>query len=138
MKYKPTLSSAVKFANAGKLEKWIHLFLRGDGNNKDFSNGLKLEPRRFYAPEMIKFDKLERCCGPEKHMKFQIPETDFIRRVDDIASAYNRGGWDMPPLIVCREENRYELNDGNHRYEALKKLGINQYWAIIWETIKET
>jgi hypothetical protein len=30
------------------------------------------------------------------------------------------------------KDNKYELNDGNHRLEALKKLGINQYWVIIW------
>jgi len=27
-------------------------------------------------------------------------------------------------------------NNGNHRYEALKKSGITDYWIIIWETVR--
>jgi hypothetical protein len=135
MEYKPTLSSAIKFASANKLEEWIHLYLCGEGNNKAFSDGLKLVPRRYFAPELFNLDKFERCCGPEKHMKFQVPEESFVKYVDAIALAYKNRGWDMPPLIVYREGNKFELNDGNHRYEALKKLKINQYWVIIWDTI---
>jgi hypothetical protein len=69
-------------------------------------------------------------------MKFKIPEEVFLKRVEDIISVYKKGDWDMPPLIINRKDNNYELNDGNHRFEALKKLGINQYWVIIWETKK--
>jgi len=136
MEYKPTLSSASNYADVNRLEEWIHLFLCGEGNNKDFSDGLKLRPRKFFAPEIMSFSKFERCCGPECNMKFQIPEENFLKRVEDIASLYNKGDWDMPPLIINREDNKYELNDGNHRLEALKKLGIDQYWVIIWETEK--
>ena len=83
----------------------------------------------------MSLDNFERCCGPESDMKYQIPETPFIKRVDNIAFAYSKGGWDMPPLIILHEEKGYELSDGNHRYEALKKLEIHKYCVIIWETI---
>jgi len=136
MDYKPTASSAVEYAKADKLEQWIHLFLCGEGNNKAFSDGLKLEPRCYHKPEMMNLDNFKRCCGPESNMKWQIPESGFIKHVDGIASFYNTGNWDMPPLIVQLDKNRYELNDGNHRYEALKKLGITKYWVLIWETVK--
>ena len=135
--YKPTASSAIEFADAGRLEEWIHMFLCGEGNNKAFSDGLKLEPRRYYAPEMMRLDHFERCCGPEANMRFQIPEDGFTERVDNISARYNAGGWDMPPLIVYRDENGYVLADGNHRHEALKKSGYSQYWVIIWETEHE-
>ena len=137
MEYKPTLASAVLFANANKLEEWIHLFLCGEGNNKPFSDGLKLKPRRYFAPVIINLNKFVRCCGPEKQMKYPVPEESFIKRVNNIISSYSKGDWDMPPLIVNRNGNKYELNDGNHRYEALKKLGIDQYWVIFWETITD-
>jgi hypothetical protein len=136
MEYKPTLSSAINYAGVNKLEEWIHRFLCGEGNNRDFSDGLKLRPRKYYTPEIMNFNKIERCSGPESYMKFKIPEEVFLKRVEDIISVYKKGDWDMPPLIINREDNNYELNDGNHRFEALKKLGINQYWVIIWETKK--
>jgi hypothetical protein len=135
MDYKPTLSSAIDYSNKNQLEEWVHLFLRKEGDNVAFSDGLRLEPRRFYAPEMIKLDTFERCCGPEPNMKFRVPEANFIIHVNKMAMEYNSGCWDMPPLIVYRDGNAYELNDGNHRFEALKKLRIKKYWVIIWENI---
>ena len=137
MEYQPTLSSAINFASVNRLEEWIHLFLCGEGNNKAFSDGLKLEPRRYFTPEIFPLDNLQRCCGPEKYMKYQAPEKSFIRHVNNMALTYKEGGWDMPPLIVYRKGSTLELNDGNHRYEALKILGIKQYWVIMWETINE-
>jgi hypothetical protein len=134
--YKPTTSSAVEFANADRLEEWIHLFLCKEGGNKEFSDGLKLKPRRYYAPRMMNLDEFERCCGPETNIKYQIPKDGFNHRVGNISEKYSSGDWDMPPLIIYRDENGYELSDGNHRYEALKRLGHKQYWVIIWETVK--
>jgi hypothetical protein len=131
MVYKPTLSSSIDFANSGKLDEWVHLFLCNEGNNKYFSDGLKHESHFFCTPEIMKLDKFERCVGPEKHMKFQEPEEKFYKNVENIALYYSKGDWDMPPLIIYREGNKYMIGDGNHRYEALKILGIEQYWIII-------
>ncbi len=135
MIYKPTSASALEFASAGRVEEWVHLFLRGEGFNKAFSDGLKLKPRRFYPPELLELNRVTRCCGPEESMKYQIPKDCFGKRVYKIAEKYAAGGWDMPPLIIGREQNIFTLNDGNHRYEALKTLGIIKYWVIVWETV---
>ena len=50
MDYKCTLSSAVNYAQNGKLEEWIHSYLLSDGHNKEFSDGLKLFDRYFIGP----------------------------------------------------------------------------------------
>ena len=133
MEYKPTSSSAIEFSNADKLEEWIHLYLCGEGNNKPFSDGLKLEPRRYLMPKMTLLDTFNRDCGPEENMKWRLDEFHFYERVNRIIARYEKGDWDMPPLIVRYDGNMHELNDGNHRYEALKKLGIKEYWVIFWE-----
>jgi len=134
VEYKPTTSSAIEFASANRIEDWIHLFLCGEGNNIPFSEGLKLEPRNYYAPKMMLLNQFERCCGPEENMTFRVPEDNFIKRVGGIAEFYSTGDWDMPPLIIYLHEGAYVLSDGNHRFEALTKLGIDSYWVIIWET----
>ena len=133
MEYKPTSASAIEYARTGNLEEWIHLFLCGEGNNKPFSEGLKIQPRRFRAPVMIAIDTFKRSCGPEEGMKWRIDSKAFNARVNGIIDHYKKGGWDMPPLIVCDDGVSLELNDGNHRYEALVRLGIKQYWVIFWE-----
>ena len=133
MKYEATTTSAINFAKENKIEEWVHLFLCGEGNNQVFSDGLKLEPRRYFIPEKMKLSLFERCCGPEPEMEFHTPENEFIKRVDCIAAKFNEGEWDMPPLIIYRDRDGYRLSDGNHRYEALKKSGVDEYWVIVWE-----
>ncbi|MCL2834796.1 MAG: hypothetical protein FWD78_16625 [Treponema sp.] len=135
MEYKPTSASAIEFSKAGKLEDWIHLFLCGEGKNRAFSEGLKLELRKYYHPKMLELNRFERCCGPEEEMKFKVPEKQFNKHVNEIALSFNKGDWDMPPLIINMNGNNFVLNDGNHRFEALKKLGVKKYWIILWETI---
>jgi len=44
---------------------------------------------------------------------------------------------DLPPLIVHYGLDGFELNDGNHRYEAYHRLGIKEYHVIVWMTEKE-
>jgi len=137
MIYRPTSTSAIEYANANELEKWIQLFLLGDGNNKELADGLKLKPRIYHGPQMTSLDTFNRSCGPEESMKWQIDKEGFYSRVKKIATRYQKGDWDMPPLIVYRDESTYELNDGNHRYEALKLLEVKQYWVIWWETYQD-
>lgn len=47
---------------------------------------------------------------------------------------------DMPPLIVHflveNGKDYFELNDGNHRLEAYQRLGIEEYYVIVWITEK--
>ena len=137
MTFEPTTTSAIEYSKKNKLEEWIHLFLCGDendGGNEDFSKGLKLEPRKYYSPCLMDLNRFERCCGPEEGMKFRIPALDFNKNVNGIMEKYKKGSWDMPPMIINRIAEKYELNDGNHRFEALKRLGIKEFWVIIWET----
>jgi len=105
--FEPTTTSAIEHSGQNKLEDWIHLFLCGEGNNKQFSDGLKLERRQYIAPHKMGFDLFTRCCGPEPDMKWQIPEEPFQRRVNKIAKRFETGDWDMPPLIVYDLDGKF-------------------------------
>ncbi len=133
--YAPTLSSAVVFSVTGRLEEWVHAFLTGEGGNVPFSEGLRLAPRAYSGPVEIPVKKLTRCCGPEESMRFRVDEASFEKRIAMITARIQAGGWDMPPLIVYRgEDGALTLNDGNHRFEAMKRLGAKKCRAILWET----
>ena len=49
-------------------------------------------------------------------------------------------GVELPPLIVHylipdgEETGMFELNDGNHRWEAYSRLGIKNAYVIVWIT----
>lgn len=141
VEYKSTLSSAQDYAKHNKLEEWVHSYLLSDGNNKEFSDGLKLYDRYFVGPVKMPLSLFSRCCGPEENMRWRINEEWFEKHVNELAEVIKREK-DMPPLIVHyftdndKHDGEFELNDGNHRFEAYSRLGIKEYYVIIWITEK--
>lgn len=136
MEYRCTLSSAAQFAGEGRLEEWVHGFLLSDGNNKGFSDGLKLCPRYFFGPMVMPLNLFRRCCGPEEDMTYRVDAAGFEKRVAGLVEAI-RSQPDMPPLIAHYVNGDFELNDGNHRFEALTRMGVEEYPFIIWVTEPE-
>ena len=131
--YPFTLQGAMDYARMGLIEAWVHGFLNGPGHNKAFSDGLKLRPRYFVGPVLVELDRLNRRCGPEPDMIYRVDRENFESIVNGMILALQHG-WDMPPLIVNYADGYFEINDGNHRHEALKRLGVKKYYAILWTT----
>lgn len=136
LEYQCTLSSAKAYAEAGRLEEWVHIYLLSDGNNKEFSDGLKLFDRYFIGPVRMPLSLFTRCYGPEEGMKFRAHPLWFEERVGKLMEVI-RQEEDMPPLIVHYVDSGFELNDGNKRHEAFKRLGVPEYEVIVWITEKE-
>jgi len=128
-----TMAGALRWADAGKLETWIHEYLTGEGNNKAFSDGLKLMQRRYFGPIVFPLRHLVRCTGPEETMKYRVSRDSFEQRVQRIGQALQQG-FDLPPLIVHYFGGQFELNDGNHRYEALIRNRVEHFGVVIWTT----
>ena len=133
MTYDRTLSAAKGFAADGRLEEWIHAYLRSDGRNIPFSDGLKLFPRVWKGPVPVPLCLLKRICGPEDDMPFRVAAAGFEAKVSFLAREIAAGG-DLPPLIVHCTADGLELNDGNHRLEAYRRLGAEEAWAVFWAT----
>jgi len=136
LEYQRTLSSAAEYAQAGKLEDWVHAYLLTDGHNREFSDGLKLFDRAFYGPVNMPLSLFARCCGPEEGMRWRMDPAWWEKRVGDLMQVLQTEE-DMPPLIAHFVEGDFELNDGNHRFEALTRLGRKEYPFIIWITEPE-
>lgn len=127
------VKEAIEYSKNGKLEEWVHLFLNSVGNNVSFSEGLKLQKRYWIGPILYDLSKINRCCGPEDDIKFQEPVENWERRINNMIELINKG-WEMPPLIVNHDKGYLEINDGNHRHEALKRVGIDNFWVIFWDS----
>ncbi len=139
MDYACTLTSACQAAAEGELENWIHTYLLTDGDNKAFSDGLKKFDRIFHHPVSFPLNLLTRNAGPEPNMQYKIHPEWFEIHISQLMDAA-RAGEDLPPLIVHywipedKELGRFELNDGNHRLEAFRRLGMERYHVIFWCT----
>ena len=139
MEYYGTLSSAKAWAESGKLEEWLHAYLLSDGNNKPFSDGLKIMKRRFLGPLIMPVSLFQRCYGPEENMQYRVDEQWWEKNAAKLQAAIFNA-CDVPPLIVhyvipegCKE-GVFELNDGNKRWEACKRLGVSNAPVIVWMT----
>lgn len=133
LEYRCTLSSANDYAQYGKLEEWVHTYLLSDGHNKEFSDGLKLFDRYFLGPIKMPLALFSRCCGPEVNMKYRVNAEwfeDHVTKLENVIKIEK----DMPPLIVHFVDGQFELNDGNHRFEAYSRLGIKESYVIVWIT----
>lgn len=135
-KFEPTLTSAEAYAKEGRIEEWVHEYLLGEGHNKPFSDGLRLQERFFTSPLMLPISALCRCCGPEENMEYRVRPEAFERKVSGIMQAAE-GDADLPPLIVNFADGELTLNDGNHRYEAYLRLGQRECSVIIWTSSRE-
>ena len=133
LKYSPTLSSAQAYAAGDKIDEWIHLFLRTDGRNLPFSDGLRLFERTYFSPAKMPLNLFRRCTGPGPEMKYRIGKEQFELHVAKLEKAIGEGA-DLPPLIVHYVDGDFELNDGNHRHKAYENLGIREAWTIVWIT----
>lgn len=139
LQYKCTLTSAEEWAAAGKLEDWVHAYLLSDGHNKPFSDGLKIVDRIFLGPVEMPLKLFTRCTGPEETMRYRIHPEVWEDHVNQLQQAI-RQNEDMPPLIVHylipegKTDGEFELNDGNTRWEAYSRLGIEKAHVIFWIT----
>ena len=131
--YDRTLSCALRYAEAGRIEEWVHAYLRTDGRNVPMSDGLNLAPRVWIGPVKIPLSILTRICGPEEDMIWRVDREGFEKRTVWLEEEI-RNGADLPPVIVHCTAEGLELNDGNHRLEAYRRMGIPEGYAVFWAT----
>lgn len=135
MKY-GSMYIAKQYAKDGKQHEWLQLFLRNDGKNLAFADGLLLEKRYYIGPLKINLDMLNLQAGAPKYLKKEGDIRFFFEIVDKMKEAY-LNHWDVPPLIVNYSDGIYEVNDGRHRYEMYHQLDEKEVEVLFWITEKE-
>ncbi len=131
-----TLSQAKYYHDNGKIDEWLQLFLRNDGKNLALADGLLLEKREYFG--LIKLDLSCFKDIKEGAPEYLTKENDieyFFWIVENMKNIYE--GWDVPPLIVEYVDDRFRLNDGMHRLEMYRQLGIEKVDVVLWTTGEE-
>ena len=130
MRFAPTSLSAREAHAAGELAEWSQAFLRGDGGNLGIADPLRERADGdVYVLAEVSLEDVYPISGPEEDFDWPIPPGDFEHRVELLMRMFENG-WDAPPLFVHMHTLR--LVDGNHRREALLRLGKRSYWAVMW------
>ncbi len=127
-----TLGQAMKYAQCGKIEEWLQLFLRHDGKNIALADGLLREERRYLGPCIINLDMLKIKQGAPEYLTKENEIAYFFYVVDMMKAHYS--DWDVPPLIVEYDGGIFRINDGRHRLEMYRQLGMESAYAVLWTT----
>ena len=132
MKY--SVKEAKEYSDRNELDKWLQLFLRDDSYdhanpNIPLADGLLLEERFYLGPVLLDLDKIN-TLRIEKDIDDENDRLFYLEKESGILDNYK--DFNMPPLIAEFKNNNLDLVDGNHRFSALKKLGVNEYYVIIW------
>jgi len=131
-----SIQEIIKCAENGQLENWVDSFLRGEGKNIPFADGLKKQKRYWHGPVQFPLEKLSRCCGPEEEMKYKVSKEHWERKTDAMADYINAGA-EFPPLIAEYKNETFTISDGNHRFGTYEKMGLKKHWVIFWCSSEE-
>ncbi|TFG72880.1 MAG: hypothetical protein E4H27_01790 [Anaerolineales bacterium] len=125
-------TSARKWASEGKIEAWVHKYLlAGKWANPEFSKGLKQTRRWWKGPIEVNLVDLFPVVGTEPGMEYVVDKDAWYVRANHMAQSLTDPEA-LPPLIVEYRAGKLSIRDGNTRYEAMKLLGWQKCWVIIW------
>lgn len=132
-----TVKTAQMYAQANRLEEWIHTYLNsGYWANLGLSEGLRRQQRWWLGPLEVPLSDLVRACGPEMHMEYRVDPAQWETRITTFARGIH-DPLNLPPLIVQYRQGVLSIRDGNHRYEALRRQGHSTCWVLIWYDYEE-
>lgn len=128
-----TLSMAQIYEKNGKIEEWIQLFLRSDGKNIALADGLLLEKREYLGLMKINISFLKDVEeGAPEYLTQENDKEYFFWVVENMKNSLVH--WDVPPLIVEFRDNQFIVNDGRHRLEMFRQLGVKEIDVVLWTT----
>lgn len=113
----------------------MQLFLRNDGKNVALSEGLLLKEREYLG--LIKLNMFYFKDIKEGTPEYLYAENDidyFFWIVENMKNSIE--DWDIPPLIVEYRDDKFFVNDGRHRLEMYRQLGVEVVDVVLWTTGK--
>ena len=129
-----TLSLAKQYDQEGKIDRWMQDFLRADGKNPALADGLLLEERHYFGLCEIPISLLSDVkSGAPEYLHAENDIQYFFHVVDRMKESLAEG-WDAPPLIVEYVYGKFQVDDGRHRLETYRQLGVECVWAVVWTT----
>jgi ParB/Sulfiredoxin domain len=127
-----SVGTARAAAERGELGDWVATFLASPGSdNAPLGAHLLEQSHSWLGPTLLPIGELHRLAGPAGDPVMQPLDDDEWRDdVEELAEDIERGA-DPPPVIVTYRDDRFVLEDGNHRVEALRRAGEDQAWSIV-------
>jgi FMN phosphatase YigB (HAD superfamily) len=127
-----SLASARHAADEGRLAEWVVDFLASPGSsNPALAAALGFSGATYLGPIRFALDRLTPMAGPEGvEVVVAVAEEVWESDVEAMEHSIEQG-WHPPPLLVSHHDGKYFLEDGNHRYETMRRTGATHAWTIL-------
>jgi hypothetical protein len=127
-----SLGSAQRAAADGRLSDWVADFLASEGSdNAELAAAFAFSGAAYLGPIQFELERLTPMAGPdEDNVVVPIAEEDWEADVAAMRDSVEQG-WDPPPLLVSHRDGQFLLEDGNHRFETLRRSGEVHAWVIM-------
>ena len=127
-----SLASARHAADEGRLAEWVVNFLSSPGSsNSALAAAFAVSGATYLGPIRFALDRLTPMAGPDGD-EVVIPVSEEVWESDVEAMEHSiEQGWHPPPLLVSHHDGKYFLEDGNHRYETLRRTGASHAWVVL-------
>jgi hypothetical protein len=127
-----SLASAFTAAEEDNLARWVGEFLASRGSdNATLAAGLAQREHWWLGPVRVALDDLVPMAGPDDDVVCPVEPEDWEAEVGPLEDLVEEG-WEPPPLVAQFRDGRLHLQDGNHRYDALRRAGETEAWVIVW------
>ncbi len=127
-----SLTSAQHAAEEGRLAEWVVDFLASPGSsNSALAAAFAMSGATYLGPIRFALDRLTPMAGPDRD-EVVVPVAEEAWESDVEAMEHSiEQGWHPPPLLVSHHDGKYFLEDGNHRYETLRRTGATHAWIVL-------
>lgn len=125
-----SLHKAQQALQENNLASWIVNYLYTQGNNHSLASRIERAELKIADLREIPLNKFVRIIGPEEGMVFHEPAEVMESRVVKLMEAIAKGE-QFPPLVVTDFWKLGTIQDGAHRFEALKRSGYETYPAVV-------
>lgn len=127
-----SLDTAMKARDLNELTEWVAGFLASPGSdNPALAEHLSEELGWWTGPLELPLDQLNRLVGPPGDpVLCPVDDEYWEGRLDELDER-TKNGWEPPPVIVSYRQDKFVLEDGNHRAESVRRAGKKQVWAIV-------
>jgi hypothetical protein len=127
-----SLASAQRAASLGRTAEWVGLFLASAGSDNDvLAAALARRRHRWYGPVQVPVDDLTRLAGPEPDALIPIMRHEWEDDVGAMEESLDEG-WEPPPLLVEWHNGDLLVQDGTHRFEAMRREGATEVWVLVY------
>jgi hypothetical protein len=125
-------STAIQADKDGTLAEWVQDYLRLSGDNDVLAADLLREATCNSGLINYPLDQLRKLLGPSESFDYPEDPSIYEQRVTSMMESL-KNGWKPAPFIASKIwADDFELHDGAHRAEAMRRLGIKEYPTVFF------